>query len=113
MTASECHGTRAERLDQLVSKSQGGDVSARRQMEAFVYRELRRLASTYMNRDRNPDVWAIAGLVNETITRIAGAKLEFEDQHHFYATAARVMRRVLVDYAKTRRASRRGGITFD
>lgn len=108
MTESEWHGSRTERLEQLIQRSKSGDLTARRQMEAFIYKELYRLASTYMQRERHNHTLAVTGLVHETITRIAG-DAHYADQHHFYATAARIMRNVLVDYAKARRAAKRGG----
>jgi RNA polymerase sigma factor (TIGR02999 family) len=51
----------------------------------------------------------VTGLVNEAVTRLVGSESEYSDAHHFYATAARIMRHVLVDYAKARRSEKRGG----
>jgi len=108
MTDSEPERKRGQRLEQLAGKAKGGDPAAKRDMETFIYRELYRLASTYMQRERPNHTLAITGLVHETIARIAGRE-EFEDRHHFYATAARIMRNVLVDHAKARRTAKRGG----
>ncbi len=112
MTESERRGTKAQRLELLANKAKSGDPAANREMEIFIYRELYRLASTYMQRERPNHTLAITGLVHETVTRIVGSE-KFADQHHFYATAARIMRNVLVDHAKARRAAKRGGGTPD
>jgi RNA polymerase sigma-70 factor (ECF subfamily) len=87
------------------------DPVVKKQVDALIYSELHRLATTYMRRERHNHTLQPTALVNEALTRVVGAhsRLAFVDQHHFYATAARIMRHVLVDHAKARNASKRGG----
>jgi RNA polymerase sigma factor (TIGR02999 family) len=71
---------------------------------AMVYDELRRIAASYMRRERGQTLQATA-LVNEAYMRLAGTP--FTDRHHFIGVAARSMRQVLVDRARARGAQKR------
>jgi RNA polymerase sigma factor (TIGR02999 family) len=95
----------------LGARWRADDPVIKKQVDALIYTELRRLANTYMRRERPNHTLQPTALVNEALTRVVGSRsrLGFVDQQHFYATAARVMRHVLVDHAKARRASKRGG----
>jgi RNA polymerase sigma factor (TIGR02999 family) len=93
----------------LFAKYREGNIAALQRMEPLVYEELRRLARAYMRRERRNHTLQVTGLVNEAVTRLVGSDSTYADAHHFYATAARIMRHVLVDYAKARRAEKRGG----
>lgn len=79
------------------------------QLEKLIVRDLSRLAHTYMSRERNGHTLGAIGLLNETLLRVCQRLELYRDKEHFYATAARIMRHVLVDYEKQRRASKRGG----
>jgi RNA polymerase sigma factor (TIGR02999 family) len=96
-------------ISALFAKYRDGDNVALRRLEPLVYEELRRLARAYMSRERRDHTLQVTGLVNEAVTRLVGKEAEYSDAHHFYATAARIMRHVLVDYAKARRSEKRGG----
>ncbi len=76
----------------------------------LLYRELRGLAEGYLRRERPDHTLQATALVHETWERLErSGSGGFQDRHHFLATAARVMRRILVDYARSRRAAKRGG----
>lgn len=76
----------------------------------LVYDELRRLAHHYMRGERADHVLQTTALVNEAYLRLAGLeRLEWRDRTHFFATAATMMRRILVDYARRRDRDKRGG----
>src|SRR5262245_49081351 len=84
----------------------------------IVYEELRRLAGRYMKGERVGHTFRPTDLVAEAYLRLAGGEPPaWNDRVHFFAVAARTMRRVLVDHARERRAEKRGGgekgVTFD
>jgi len=94
-----------------MAKWRDGDAATKRQAEALVYEQLRTLATTYMRRERRGHTLQATALVNEALVRVVGSRkrMEFIDEHHFYAVAARIMRHVLVDHAKAHRRQKRGG----
>lgn len=84
----------------------------------LVYEELHRLAKSYMSRERNARTLQPTALVNEAFVRLAGGKkVDWQNREHFFAVAATVMRRVLLDYSRGKRAEKRGSggilIEFD
>ena len=75
----------------------------------LVYDELHRLAERYMSDERPGHTLQTTALVNEAYIRLVdSAHLDWEDRNHFFAVCAQVMRRVLVDWARSRRALKRG-----
>jgi RNA polymerase sigma factor (TIGR02999 family) len=86
-----------------------GDQQALEQLLPLVDAELRRLARAYMHRERRDHTLQPTALVNEAFIRLAGAQnIRWQDRAHFFGICARVMRRVLVDYARTRGVQKRG-----
>jgi RNA polymerase sigma factor (TIGR02999 family) len=76
----------------------------------LVEAELRRLARAYMGRERRGHTLQPTALVNEAFLRLAGARgLRWQDRAHFLGISARLMRRVLVDHARSRGYRKRGG----
>ncbi len=87
-----------------------GDQSALDQLYRIVYDELRRLAHRYMSRENAGHTLQTTALVNEAYLRLAEVKdMNWQDRAHFFAVSANVMRRILIDEARARRAERRGG----
>jgi RNA polymerase sigma factor (TIGR02999 family) len=77
---------------------------------AAVYDELRKLARHYMRGERSGHTLQTTALVNEAYVRLAGADgIEIVDRTHFFAMAATMMRRILVDHARAHAADKRGG----
>ncbi len=75
-----------------------------------IYRELRALAAHYMRDERRGHTLQPTALVHEAYLRLAGLRrMQLQDREHFFAMAAREMRRVLVDHARRRGAGKRGG----
>jgi RNA polymerase sigma factor (TIGR02999 family) len=70
--------------------------------------ELRRIAAGYMRRERADHTLQPTALVNEAYLRLVEGDVEWESRAHFYRIAARVMRQILVDYARKHRAAKRG-----
>jgi RNA polymerase sigma factor (TIGR02999 family) len=76
-----------------------------------VYQELRRLAHRYMERERPGHTLQTTALVNEAYMRLVDYKrMQWQDRAHFFAVAARVMRRILVDHARSHNIKRGAGI---
>ena len=87
-----------------------GDEAAGEQLFPILQGELRRQAGRYMRRERRGHTLQPSGLVNETYLRLAAAPgLDWQSRAQFFAIAARVMRQVLVDHARRRRAAKREG----
>lgn len=86
-----------------------GDSQALERLTPMVYQELRRLARHHMRGERAGHLLQTTALVHEAYIRLVDLELGFRDRVHFYAVSARLMRRVLVDLARERRAAKRGG----
>ncbi len=98
-----------ERMAQLLADWANRDPAARDQLLPIVYAELRRLAHHYMRGERADHTLQATALVNEMYLRLAGVDaLQWRDRAHFFAMAATLMRRVLVDYARQRGREKRG-----
>ena len=74
-----------------------------------VYDELRKRARRYMGSERPDHTLQTTGLVHEAYLKLIDADIPWKDRVHFFATAARAMRRILVDHARAHHAERRGG----
>lgn len=101
----------AQAITSLLSAARGGDRSASDVLFAAVYRELHRLAHAQLAaRGRAGDTLNTTALVHEAYLRLVQpAGLSAEDRAHFFNLAARVMRHVVVDYARRRDAAKRSG----
>jgi RNA polymerase sigma factor (TIGR02999 family) len=87
-----------------------GDVSALNRLTPLLYDELRRLAHRYVRHERAGQSLQTTALLNEAYLRLIDVKnVAWQDRAHFLAVAARVMRRILVDAARTRASLKRGG----
>ena len=99
-----------ERISQLLFDWANRDPAARDRLVPIVYEELRRLAHHYMRGERDDHTLQTTALVNEVYVRLAGIDaMRWRDRAHFFAMAATLMRRVLVDYARQRAREKRGG----
>jgi RNA polymerase sigma-70 factor (ECF subfamily) len=108
----------ATRVTGLLLKWGRGDEGALERLIPLVHRELHEIAQRCMARERPGHSLQATVLVNEAYLRLIDAKdVAWRDRVHFLAVAARVIRRILVDHARTRRAQKRGGpaarVTFD
>jgi RNA polymerase sigma factor (TIGR02999 family) len=99
-----------EHVSHLLADWTNRDPAAREQLVPIVYEELRRLAHHYMRGERAGHTLQTTALVNELYLRLAGIDgFQWRDRAHFFAMAATLMRRVLVDYARLRAREKRGG----
>jgi RNA polymerase sigma-70 factor, ECF subfamily len=87
-----------------------GDESALRELTPLVHDELRRIARGYMKGERPNRTIQTTALVNEAYLRLVNcSRVRWQDRVHFFAVSARLMRRVLVDLARSARFQKRGG----
>jgi RNA polymerase sigma factor (TIGR02999 family) len=99
-----------EEVTQLLKNWRSGDQSALDTLMPLVYDELHRMARRYMRRERAGHTLQTSALVNEAYLRLAGQRdIEWQSRAHFFAVAARVMRHLLVDYARNQKYAKRGG----
>ncbi|MCI0447273.1 sigma-70 family RNA polymerase sigma factor [bacterium] len=95
-------------LTQLLHQWREGDEAALQQLMPLVYDELRRLAGHYMKSERSSHTLQATALVNEAYIRLVDMDVPWQDRAHFFAIAARLLRRILVDHAKALNRSKRG-----
>jgi RNA polymerase sigma-70 factor, ECF subfamily len=99
----------ASEITVLLSRIREGDGQALNQLIPLVYDELHRLARSALRGDREQHTLQPTALLNEAFLRLfGGGSPEFADRAHFLGIAARLMRQVLVDYARARAAQKRG-----
>jgi RNA polymerase sigma factor (TIGR02999 family) len=100
----------AHQVTQLLVRWREGDRRALDELMPLVYTELHRLAAHYMRGERPGHTLQTSALVNEAYLRLAGHEdIQWQDRAHFFAVAARAMRRILVDHARRRGNQKRGG----
>jgi RNA polymerase sigma factor (TIGR02999 family) len=93
----------------LLRRCTDGDTGALDRLMPLVYEELRRVAHRRLAGERTGHTLQTTALVHEAYARMAEADLPLQNRAHFFALAARTMRRILVDYARARLADKRGG----
>ena len=95
-------------VSRLLRAWAGGDIHARDELVPLVYHELQKRASGYLRHERPDHTLQATALVHEAFMRLAGQdRVAWQNRGHFYAVAAQMMRRILVDYARERRAAKR------
>jgi RNA polymerase sigma-70 factor (ECF subfamily) len=94
----------------LLVQLRKGDKEAEAQLIPLVYNELHRLARYYMRGERQGHTLQTSALVNEAYLRLMGEHgVDWKNRAHFFGVSAQIMRRILVDHARTRDAQKRGG----
>jgi RNA polymerase sigma-70 factor, ECF subfamily len=97
-------------ITQLLREISQGSHEAERRLMPLVYQELHRLAHSYMRKERSDHTLQTTALVHEAYLKLVGLdEIDWVDRSHFFAVAAQLMRRILVDYARSRSAAKRGG----
>ena len=96
-------------VTQILLDWRSGNEDALKQLMPMVYDELRRLASRYMRSERREHTLQPTALVNEAYIRLVDMKVSWQDRAHFFAVAARLMRRLLVDHARAHHRAKREG----
>ena len=113
MTAPPAH-----EITGLLRAWSGGDQEALERLTPLVYAELHQTAQRYLARERPSRTLQTTALINEVYLRLIDFKeMSWQDRAHFFAVCARMMRRILTDFARSRRYLKRGGevrqIPFD
>jgi RNA polymerase sigma-70 factor (ECF subfamily) len=104
-------GTDGPDVTRLLQAWGAGDAGALEQLAPAVYDELHRVASRFMRNERPGQTLQTTALVNEAYLRLVdGGKVRWQDRAHFFAVAANMMRRILVDRARARTSAKRGGV---
>ena len=102
-----------DRVTQLLQQWSRGDDSALAELTPLIYEELRRVAHHYMEGERPDHTLQTTALVNEAYLRLADqTNPRWQNRAHFFAVAARAMRQILVSYARSQQAQKRGGGAF-
>ena len=98
-------------ISTLLRAWSNGDQGALKGLTAIVYAELRRLAHRYMARERTGHTLQTTALVNEAYMRLVDYKrMHWQNRAHFFAVSAQVMRRILVDHARSHNVKRGAGV---
>lgn len=96
-------------ITQLLRQWRDGSADALEELTPLVYTQLRRLAGRIFRGESEGHTLQPTILVNEVFSRLMGSEVDWRDRNHFFALSARLMRRILVDHAKAKRAEKRGG----
>lgn len=104
------HDLPAPDITRLLQAWRSGDDSALERLTPLVYAELRRLAHRQMVNERDGHLLQSAALVNEAYLRLIAqpAVVEWRDRSHFFAVSARLMRQILIDFARSQGTGKRG-----
>lgn len=97
-------------VTELLVRWRSGDDEALQVLMPLVYDEMRRLAHSYLRRERQDHTLQSTALVHEAYVRLTGNVLpQWQDRAHFFGIAAHLMRQILVEHARSRNTSKRGG----
>jgi len=97
-------------ITELLVGYQGGDKEALDQLMPIVYDELRRQAARYLRREQAGHTLQTTALIHEAYVRLVDQRnVQWQNRAHFFGIAAQLMRRILVDHARTKKRVKRGG----
>ena len=96
-------------VTRLLARWSGGDDAALNALSPLIYDELHKLAQSSFRGENPGHTLQATAVVHEAFEKLVDADVSFEDRGHFYALAARMMRRLLINHANERRAQKRGG----
>jgi RNA polymerase sigma factor (TIGR02999 family) len=104
-------------ITQLLKRWSDGDDAALEALAPLVYNELRKLAANAFRQERGGHTLQATAVVHEAYLQLVNASVNWDSRAHFYALAARMMRRILLNHANAKAAEKRGGdavrVTFD
>jgi RNA polymerase sigma factor (TIGR02999 family) len=108
--SEEPPGASRSEITILLQRVAQGDQAAHDELAPVVLAELRRLAAFYLRAERPFNSWQTNELVNEAYLKLVGGPTpNFNGRAHFFGIASRIMRRLLIDYARRKRSRKRGG----
>ncbi|MEM1127209.1 MAG: ECF-type sigma factor [Bacteroidota bacterium] len=110
MQADDARHSSSDDLTRLLNAARQGDERAQAQLWDVIYEKMRAIAHNKLYHERRDHTMSTTALVHESYLKLAGGKeIVWESRTHFYCVAAMAMAQILVDYARKRRAQRRGG----
>ena len=114
MAAASVTGSRVHEVTELLRSWRQGDAAALDRLIPLVHSELRRVARSHFRREHPGHTLQATALVHEVYLRLVAIdRMTLNDRTHFFAVAARLMRQILVDHARRKRADKRGrGVTM-
>jgi len=101
--------TQESDITQMLVDWRAGDSQALNQLMPAVHENLRQLANKYMRSERNGHTLQATALINEAFLKLCDSSVSWQDRAHFIAIAARAMRQILVDHARSKHRQKRGG----
>jgi RNA polymerase sigma factor (TIGR02999 family) len=105
---------KSQEITRMLQEWSGGKQEALDALLPLVYEELHRQASRYLRRERRDHTLQTTALIHEAYLKLIDQRgVNWQNRAHFFGIAAQAMRRILVDYAKARHRSKRGGIGED
>ncbi len=99
----------SQHVTELLAAWSEGDNSALEKLLPLVEAELHRLAHRYMSKERRDHTLQTTALVNEAYLKLVEQRVNWRNRSHFFAIAAQIMRRILIDYARKKLGPQRGG----
>jgi len=96
-------------VTQLLIDWQNGEQAALERLAPIVHAELHRIAQRYMRNERSGHTLETSALINEAYLRLVDQAISWQSRAHFFGIAARLMRQILIDHARTRLRQKRGG----
>lgn len=96
-------------ITELIAAAAGGDGKAADELYTLVYEELRKLARSHRSRWHGDETIGTTVLIHEAYLKLADSGAGFANRKHFYATASRAMRQILLNYAERRKTAKRSG----
>ncbi len=106
-------GEGKNQVTQILHDWSGGDAGAPERLMPLVYDEMRRIARSFISKERPGHTLQPTALANEAYLRLVGQNsVSWQSRAHFYSVAASMMRRVLIDHARARATEKRGGATI-
>ncbi len=109
MSENSPQNERTQEITGLLTALSDGNREATDKLIPLVYTELKRLASSYLRNERGGHTLQPTALVHEVFLKLVDQNVKWESRSHFFAMAAKLMRRILVDYARAYKAEKRGG----
>jgi RNA polymerase sigma factor (TIGR02999 family) len=108
MSTPSPNETQPTEVTRLLAAYNGGDRDALEQLLPLVYNELRKLAGSYLRRERADHTLEPTALVHEAYLRLVNQEIAWQNRAHFFGVAAQMMRRILVDHARRHQTDKRG-----
>lgn len=102
-------GRSSGEITRLLGRLRSGDKEAESRLAPLIYGRLHSMADRYMRSERPDHTLQATALLNEAYVQLVGQEKDWHNRTHFFAVAAQLMRRILIDHARSRRTQKRGG----